>query len=108
MQAWRAKILTSFCTRMVNLNTLRSYRPQHQGRRQTFSPGGGGGGQGAGHVGADISHGRALNGCMDDNWGGEGGKARARGGGGSCPPSPARTAHVQHSLNWEQIKTVYK
>ena len=42
----------------------------NHGRRQTFSLGGGAkGGQGAGHVGVDISHGRALDECMDNNWG---------------------------------------
>ena len=56
------------------------------GRRQTFLLGG----QGAGHVGADTSHGRALDGCMDDNWGGGGGswRGKARALGGSCPPPP--------------------
>ena len=50
-------------------------------------PRGGGGGQEAGHVGADISHGRALDGCMDDNWGaaGGGGQGQGTGGGGSGP-----------------------
>ena len=43
------------------------------------------GGQGAGHVGADISHGRALDGCMDDNWGGAAG-GQGQGTRGSCPP----------------------
>ena len=35
-----------------------------------FSWGRGKGGRGAGLVGADISHGKALDGCMDDDWGG--------------------------------------
>ena len=44
-------------------------------------------GQGAGHVGADISHGRAFDGCMDDNWGEQlGGQARARRA--AAPPAP--------------------
>ena len=64
------------------MNTLQNVARLTHGRRQTFSPRGAkGGGQGAGHGrGANISNGRALDECMDDNWGGGGGKARARGG----------------------------
>ena len=38
--------------------------------------------------GTDISHGRALDECMDDNWGAAGGGARSGHGGGSCPLAP--------------------
>ena len=40
-------------------------------------------------MGADISHGRALDECMDDNWGGGGAAGVARPGhrgGGQLPP----------------------
>ena len=39
------------------------------GGARLFLLGGGGGGRARG---ADISHGRALDECMDDNWGGGG------------------------------------
>ena len=78
-------------------------RRSNHGRRQTFCPGEAkGGGQGAGHVGADISHGRAFDECMDDNWGAAGGgKARARGAAAPLPsplvspmsPAPRKNMH---------------
>ena len=85
---WRSSILNKANEKRLELSM------RYHGWCQTFSPGGQEGGQGAGLVGADISHRRALHECMDDNWGGQlGGKARARGG--SCPPlPPASPAHV--------------
>ena len=44
-------------------------QPTYMGGARLFLLGGVQRGQGAGHVGADISHGRAIDGCMDDNWG---------------------------------------
>ena len=44
-------------------------------------------GQGAGYGGADIGHGRALDECMDDNWGAAGG-GKARAWGAAAPPAP--------------------
>ena len=38
-------------------------------------------------MGADISHGRALDECMEDNWGADGGQSQGtRVGGGQLPP----------------------
>ena len=72
-----------------------------------------GGGQGAGHVGADISHGRALDGCMDDNWGGGqlvGGGGQGQGTGGSCTPLPPLEPPMGSSLKRRTRATmcVYK
>ena len=53
------------------------------GGARLFLLGGKGARQGAGHVGADISHGRALGERMDDNWGGGGswgGQSQGTGG----------------------------
>ena len=58
-----------------------------------------GGGQGAGHVGADISYGRALDECMDDklggSWGGQG-----HGTGGAAAPPPPLAPPVLCGLHW--------
>ena len=80
---------------LIKVSLLIASICSEHGRRQTFSPGGGGkGGQGVGRVGADISNGRALK--LMNAWtitegegqlGGGEGKARARGA--AAPLHPA-------------------
>ena len=69
-----------------------------------------GGGQGAGHVGADISHGRALDGCMDDNCRGAavGGEARARALGAAAPCSPLEPPMCTTNHNLTSINKKHK
>ena len=64
---------------------------QGVGGKGARGQGGGQGGARGRACGADIRHGRALDECMDNNWGQlAGGKARM----GQLPPPPASPAHV--------------
>ena len=75
------------------------------GGARLFLLGGGGGKEGAGHVGADINHGRALDECMDNNWGG--GKASARGAAAPLPVlyslKKTKTTIVVNGNKWASL-----